>query len=317
MTARAERAGTVTECGPQGLARRTEPDRTGLAEQAGQTNQTDTRLLDRWTLGALCLHLLLAGVLLAAPQPKTISGLDQGGRGGGSQMVELTLGGPGGKRPAAATPRTPTPAPLPVPQVRDVKPDAKAVSTRKRDAASRPTPAERQPERPAAPTSPTEPSVAPARAMTADAAPSGGLDTSVPEGAPPGSGGTDKGMAFGSGGGTGGGSTGTAGPGGVGLHADTARDGDYDRKARPLYAPQPPYPAEARRKRAEGVVVVRLHIDPQGRVASRSVVGGEAVDLFADAALSTVERWRFRPCGRDGRDVACEVEVPVVFKLVR
>lgn len=297
---------------------------TARAERAGRAGRADAGLLDRWTVGALCLHLLLAGVLLAAPQPKTVSGLDQGGRGGGSQMVELTLGGPGGQRPtplAAATPRvpgptpTPSPAPSPVPQARDVTPDAKAVSTRKLDVATRPTPATPQPERPATAQPTQSPGVTPV--PMAEAAPSGGPDTSGPEGAPPGSGGTDKGMAFGAGGGTGGGSTGTAGPGGVGLRADAAQDDGYDRKARPLYAPQPPYPAEARRKRVEGVVVVRLHIDPQGRVASRSVVGGESVELFADAALSTVERWRFRPCGRDGRDVACVVEVPVVFRLVR
>ncbi|MBZ2173400.1 hypothetical protein [Nitratidesulfovibrio sp. SRB-5] len=52
-------------------------------------------------------------------------------------------------------------------------------------------------------------------------------------------------------------------------------------------------------------------------MASRSVVGEESVNLFADTAMCTVKRRRLPPCGRGGRDVACEVEAPEVFKLLR
>uniref|UniRef100_B8DQ57 TonB C-terminal domain-containing protein n=1 Tax=Nitratidesulfovibrio vulgaris (strain DSM 19637 / Miyazaki F) TaxID=883 RepID=B8DQ57_NITV9 len=65
------------------------------------------------------------------------------------------------------------------------------------------------------------------------------------------------------------------------------------------------------------MVVVRLHIDPQGRVASRNVVGEESVNLFADTAMCAVKRWLLHPCGRGWRDVACEVGAPEVFKLFR
>jgi len=40
-------------------------------------------------------------------------------------------------------------------------------------------------------------------------------------------------------------------------------------------------------------------------------------DIFAETTLETVERWRFKPCGRQGRNVSCEVEIPVEFRIDR
>lgn len=279
-----------------------------------------SRAIDGFTLFALALHAVVLAILLLELPSDASSGLEGGGLGGGSQMMELTLGGPGGKR--AATPRppadaqaSPTASAVTPPQARDVKPDAKAVSTRKRANARQPRPAEQKPLQMAAATVPPALQQPPAVTDDAQGSPTGSGEQ---EGSAPGSGGTDKGVAFGAGGGTGGGSSGKSGPGGEGFGADGAGgDGGYDRKPRALYAPRPPYPAEARNKGVEGVVVVRLRIDTRGRVVASRVVGGEAADMFADTTLSTVERWRFRPCGRDGRDVSCEVEVPVMFQMAR
>ena len=275
-------------------------------------------IFDGFTLWAVVAHCLLAAALLFEMPLDAASGLEGGGLGGGSQMMELTLGGPGGKRaappPAAVQAKDAASAPtLTPPQAKEVKPDAKAVSARKRDKARQPKPVERQAPPPAAATSPAAPHQ-PATEVDAQGSPTASGEL---EGTAPGSGGTDKGVAFGAGGGTGGGSSGKSGPGGEGFGTDGQGGDGYDRKPRALYAPRPPYPAEARSRGVEGMVVVRLRIDTRGRVVSSRVVGGEATELFADTTLDTVERWRFRPCGRDGRDVSCEVEMPVVFQMAR
>lgn len=282
-------------------------------------DRAGSRMFDGFTLWAVVAHCLLGAVLLFEMPLDAASGLEGGGLGGGSQMMELTLGGPGGKRaapsPTAAQAKDAASAPSPMPpQAREVKPDAKAVSARKRDTARQPKPAERTVPQPAHAT-PTAAPHQPAMEVDAQGSPTASGEL---EGTAPGSGGTDKGVAFGAGGGTGGGSSGKSGPGGEGFGADGQGGGDgYDRKPRALFAPRPPYPAEARSRGVEGMVVVRLRIDTKGRVVSSHVVGGEATDMFADTTLATVERWRFRPCGRDGRDVACEVEMPVVFQMAR
>lgn len=278
-----------------------------------------SRAIDGFTLFALALHVIVLAILLLELPVDAGSGLEGGGLGGGSQMMELTLGGPGGKRAATPRPETDTQASATAsavtpPQAKDVKPDAKAVSTRKRAKARQPKLADQNPRQEAAAPAHAAP-YSPAVAEDAQGSPTGSGEL---EDSSPGSGGTDKGVAFGAGGGSGGGSSGKSGPGGEGFGADGAGgDGSYDRKPRALYAPPPPYPAEARHRGTEGMVVVRLRIDTRGRVVASRVVGGEAADLFADTTLSTVERWRFRPCGRDGRDVSCEVDVPVMFQMAR
>ena len=279
-----------------------------------------SRAIDGFTLFALALHVAVLALLLLELPTDAGSGLEGGGLGGGSQMMELTLGGPGGKRAAMPRPQadaqtSATASAVTPPQAKDVKPDAKAVSARKRAKARQPKPADQNPQQVAAAVAPPAAQQPSAVTENAQGNPTGSGEL---EGSAPGSGGTDKGVAFGSGGGTGGGSSGKSGPGGEGFGSDgPGGDGGYDRKPRALYAPRPPYPADARNRGVEGMVVVRLRIDTRGRVVASRIVGGEAADLFSDTTLSTVERWRFRPCGRDGRDVSCEVEVPVMFQMAR
>jgi len=55
----------------------------------------------------------------------------------------------------------------------------------------------------------------------------------------------------------------------------------------------PVYPLEARAKKIEGVVVLRIRIDKDGRVKKAEVVSGDP--LLSQAALDAVRQWRYKP----------------------
>jgi protein TonB len=76
----------------------------------------------------------------------------------------------------------------------------------------------------------------------------------------------------------------------------------------------PTYPAVARERRIEGVVVLRGVVDVNGRPTRLQVV--QSTPLLDDAALAAFEQWRFTP-GRDreGNVVPVLIEVPMRFKL--
>jgi periplasmic protein TonB len=79
---------------------------------------------------------------------------------------------------------------------------------------------------------------------------------------------------------------------------------------------KPEYPAEARWKRIEGLVLVRLVIGTDGRVEAGSVRVVRSVAALDGAAIAAMERWRFSPAiGHGGHPVRVAIEVPFQFSL--
>jgi TonB family protein len=62
----------------------------------------------------------------------------------------------------------------------------------------------------------------------------------------------------------------------------------------PLIQVQPAYPPAAFARRVSGSVEVELTVDPKGEVASARVVSGQPPNVFDQAALAAVQRWRYR-----------------------
>lgn len=83
-----------------------------------------------------------------------------------------------------------------------------------------------------------------------------------------------------------------------------------------LSAVQPVYPAIARARGQQGVVVVQAIIDRSGAIEDDSVKVLESHPPFDDAALDAFRRWRFTP-GRDdgGAAVRVVVQQPIRFQL--
>lgn len=79
---------------------------------------------------------------------------------------------------------------------------------------------------------------------------------------------------------------------------------------------QPVYPAEARKTKSEGRVIVEFVVEADGRV-SREKVQKSSDGQFDDAALTAVRQWKFGPGVEEGQPAAMAMVVPVMFTLAQ
>lgn len=79
--------------------------------------------------------------------------------------------------------------------------------------------------------------------------------------------------------------------------------------------PHPKYPMQARRRRMEGLVILTVRVNEDGRVADARVKATSGYELLDNSALETVRLWRFEP-GRQGASVmASWTDVRINFHL--
>lgn len=78
---------------------------------------------------------------------------------------------------------------------------------------------------------------------------------------------------------------------------------------------KPAYPAEARAQRLEGIVLLLVSVDANGRVTDASVCRGCGHTMLDRAALDAVRSWRFEPARQNGNAVSAQVEIPVRFRF--
>lgn len=86
-------------------------------------------------------------------------------------------------------------------------------------------------------------------------------------------------------------------------------DADY------LKNPKPVYPATSRRLGEEGKVVLRVHVDAEGRATEIELKGSSGFPRLDAAAREAVTQWRFLPARRGTEAIAAWVLVPIVFSL--
>ena len=88
-------------------------------------------------------------------------------------------------------------------------------------------------------------------------------------------------------------------------------------RAMPNYLdnPEPAYPATARRRHQEGLVLVSVTVSPRGRPTRVVVKTSSGFPLLDAAALAAVQNWKFTPARMGNLAIESEVEVPVRFKL--
>lgn len=75
----------------------------------------------------------------------------------------------------------------------------------------------------------------------------------------------------------------------------------------------PTYPPEAREKRIQGTVTLKVIIQKDGSVAVQNVVDGD--QNLAPAAIEAVRQWRYQPFLLAGQPVDVETTIDVVFVL--
>lgn len=90
---------------------------------------------------------------------------------------------------------------------------------------------------------------------------------------------------------------------------------DLDEPPRPLARLQPIYPPQARMRKIQGLVVVEFVVAADGTARDITVVSSQPGDVFTEAAVRAIERWRFTPGTKGGKPVAARVIQKVTFSL--
>lgn len=90
---------------------------------------------------------------------------------------------------------------------------------------------------------------------------------------------------------------------------------DLDRVPEPVVQPAPTFPVALRREVSKATVVVEFIVDIQGRVSNAFMVESTHTG-FDEAAVTGVQKWRFRAGVRGGKKVNTRMRVPIVFTIV-
>ncbi len=122
--------------------------------------------------------------------------------------------------------------------------------------------------------------------------------------------GTGAGVGPGSGGGMGGGSG-----GGIGSGIGPYVLGSGVKEPVVLRQPLPPYTEEARKMRAEGIVVLQAIVRKDGSVDSFKVIRGLGYGLDESAIRTIASKWRFQPGMYKGKPVDVLVDIEVAFSI--
>lgn len=82
-----------------------------------------------------------------------------------------------------------------------------------------------------------------------------------------------------------------------------------------LKNPPPAYPQKAMDRGWQGKVLMKVHVQPNGKPDSVSVLRSSGKQLLDDEAVRTVKNWTFVPAKRGSTPIAGWVTVPITFKL--
>jgi len=82
-----------------------------------------------------------------------------------------------------------------------------------------------------------------------------------------------------------------------------------------LNNPPPLYPREARLAEDEGVVTLLVSLNSEGAVANVQLSKSSHSRSLDAAAITAVEKWRFKPAKFAGVPIASQVVVPIRFRL--
>lgn len=87
-----------------------------------------------------------------------------------------------------------------------------------------------------------------------------------------------------------------------------------DRAPAPRFQARPQYPADMRAAGITGEVVVDFLVDTNGDV-QKAYAARSSQREFESAAVDAVNKWKFKPGQKTGRDVNTHMQVPIVFSL--
>jgi protein TonB len=90
---------------------------------------------------------------------------------------------------------------------------------------------------------------------------------------------------------------------------------EVDKPPRIVRKINPVYPFGAKRQGLTGKVLVRCLVGVDGKASNFKVVKSEPKDVFDEAAVAAVLKWRFKPGILGGEAVPTWVKIPIIFEL--
>jgi len=105
------------------------------------------------------------------------------------------------------------------------------------------------------------------------------------------------------------------GPGGAPSGIATGRPGHPVTQALLIYKVEPEFSEPARKAKYQGVVVLTIEVDTNGRERGIRVVQSPGLGLD-EKAVEAVGKWRFKPGTQDGKPVVTTATVEVSFHLL-
>jgi protein TonB len=93
---------------------------------------------------------------------------------------------------------------------------------------------------------------------------------------------------------------------------------EVDQPPRPMRTFPPNYPYLAKRDNITGRLVLKFVVDVDGLAKEAEVLRAEppeVLEIFRDAALKAIERYKFKPAVKNGKDVICIAILPIAFNL--
>jgi protein TonB len=98
---------------------------------------------------------------------------------------------------------------------------------------------------------------------------------------------------------------------------DSLATANVIREAYPLYKTNPPpaYPKVARRRGYQGIVILNVFVDENGRVKDLKLFNSSGYKVLDIAALNAVKTWVFEPGMKGKSKMAMWVRVPIRFEL--
>ena len=96
---------------------------------------------------------------------------------------------------------------------------------------------------------------------------------------------------------------------------DTGKTRGIRSSVKPVKAERPPYPILAREQGWEGTVVLRLVINPDGKVSSAEPRQSSGFPLLDESAVQAVQQWTFLPAKNGEFPITAVVDLPIRFDL--
>lgn len=78
---------------------------------------------------------------------------------------------------------------------------------------------------------------------------------------------------------------------------------------------EPVYPLEAARRGEQGLVILLVHVAPDGTVAGIDIAQSSGFSRLDDAARNAVTTWKFVPAVQNGQPIPSSIPLRIMFDL--